>query len=40
VTADERAIMADRLGDSHPTPKAGMPGEQLKAEVSRRLKPQ
>ena len=40
LTAEEKAILDERLADFHPTPNAGIPAEQLKVEVSRRLKPQ
>jgi putative addiction module component (TIGR02574 family) len=39
LTADEKAVLDQRLADLHQDPDSGTPAEQLKAEVLRRLKP-
>ena len=39
LTAEEKAILEERLADFHPDPNSGIPPEQLKAEVSRHLNP-
>jgi len=39
LTAEERAILDQRLADFRSNPNSGIPAEQLKAKVSRRLKP-
>ena len=40
LTAEERAILDERLADFRQNPNAGIPAELLKGEVSRRLKSQ
>ena len=40
LTTEEKAILDERLADFRKNPDKGIPAEQLKAEVSRRLKPQ
>jgi len=37
LTAEEKAILDERLADFHRTPNSGIPAEQLKDDVSRRL---
>jgi len=39
LTAEEKAILDERLEDFRQNPNSGIPVEQLKGEVSRRLKP-
>jgi putative addiction module component (TIGR02574 family) len=39
LSADERLILEKRLEDFRRNPNSGIPAEQLKGEVSRRLKP-
>jgi putative addiction module component (TIGR02574 family) len=39
LTAEEKAILDERLEDFRKNPNSGIPAEQLKGEVSRRLKP-
>ena len=39
LTAEEKAILDDRLQNFRRDPNSGISAEQLKAEVSRRLKP-
>ena len=39
LTADEKAILEERLADFRRNPNSGVPAEQLKDEVSRRLTP-
>jgi putative addiction module component (TIGR02574 family) len=39
LTADEKAILDQRLADFRKAPSSGIPAEQLKEEVLRRLKP-
>ena len=38
LTAEEKAILDERLADFRRNPNSGIPAEQLKEEVSRRLK--
>ena len=40
LTAEEKAILDQRLADFRQNPNSGIPAEQLKDEVLRRLKPQ
>jgi putative addiction module component (TIGR02574 family) len=40
VTAEEKAILNQRIEDLRQNPNSGIPAEQLKDEVLRRLKPQ
>lgn len=40
LTAEEKAILDQRLADFGQNPNTGIPAEQLKDEVLRRLKPQ
>ncbi len=40
ITPEEKAILDERLADFRRNPNSGIRAEQLKAEVSRRLKPQ
>ncbi|PZR75260.1 MAG: hypothetical protein DLM73_05740 [Chthoniobacterales bacterium] len=40
LTSGERAILDERLVDFRQEPNAGIPAEQLKDEVLRRLRPQ
>jgi putative addiction module component (TIGR02574 family) len=40
LTAEEKAVLDQRLADFHQNPNSGIPAEQLKDEISRRLKPQ
>jgi len=40
LTTEERAILDERLTDFRVNPSSGIPAEQLKDEVLRRLKPQ
>jgi putative addiction module component (TIGR02574 family) len=40
LTAEEKAILDERLDDFRRNPNAGVPVDQLKSEVSRRLKSQ
>lgn len=40
LTADEKAILGQRLADFRQNPNSGIPADQLKDEVLRRLKPQ
>jgi putative addiction module component (TIGR02574 family) len=37
LTAEEKAILEERLADFRRNPNSGIPGEQLKAEVLQRL---
>jgi putative addiction module component (TIGR02574 family) len=39
LTAEEKAVLTERLKDFRHSPNSGTPAEQLKDEVSRRLKP-
>jgi putative addiction module component (TIGR02574 family) len=39
LTAEEKAILDERLENFRQNPNSGIPVEQLKGEVSRRLKP-
>jgi len=39
LTAEEKGILEERLVDFRRNPNSGTPGEQLRAEVSRRSKP-
>jgi putative addiction module component (TIGR02574 family) len=39
ITAEEKAVLDDRLEDFRRNPNSGTPGEQLKGEVLRRLRP-
>ena len=39
LTAEEKATLDERLEDFRQNPNSGIPVEQLKGEVSRRLKP-
>jgi putative addiction module component (TIGR02574 family) len=39
LTAEEKAILDERLEDFRQNPNSGIAAEQLKGEVSRRLKP-
>jgi putative addiction module component (TIGR02574 family) len=39
LTAEEKAILAERLEDFRRNPNLGTPAEQLKSEVLQRLKP-
>ena len=39
LTTEERAILDQRLADFRSNPNSGIPAEQLKAKVSRRVKP-
>lgn len=39
LTAEEKAILAERLEDFRRNPNSGTPAEQLKGEVLQRLKP-
>jgi putative addiction module component (TIGR02574 family) len=38
LTPEEKAILDERLADFRRNPDSGLPAEQLKAELSRRLK--
>jgi putative addiction module component (TIGR02574 family) len=38
LTAEEKAILDERLADFRRNPNSGLPAEQVKGEVSRRLK--
>jgi len=38
LTAEENAILVERLNDFRHNPNSGISGDQLKSEVSRRLK--
>lgn len=40
LTTEEKAILDERLADFRQHPNAGIPAEQVKDEVLRRLKPQ
>ena len=40
LTAEEKMILDQRLADFRQTPDSGIPADQLKDEVLRRLKPQ
>jgi putative addiction module component, TIGR02574 family len=40
LTPEEQAILDERLKDFHRNPNSGVPADQLKTEVSRRLNPQ
>jgi putative addiction module component (TIGR02574 family) len=40
LTAEEKAILDERLEDFRRNPDSGIPAEQLQNEVSQRLKPQ
>ncbi|HMG05830.1 MAG TPA: addiction module protein [Chthoniobacterales bacterium] len=40
LTAEERAVLDERLADFRQNPNSGTPAEQLKGEVLQRLKPQ
>ena len=40
LTAEEKAVLDERLADFRQNPNSGIPAEQLKDEVLRRLKPQ
>jgi putative addiction module component (TIGR02574 family) len=40
LTAEEKAVLDERLEDFRRNPNSGISAEQLKGEVSRRLKPQ
>jgi putative addiction module component (TIGR02574 family) len=40
LTAEEKTILDQRLADFRRTPDSGIPADQLKDEVLRRLKPQ
>ncbi len=40
LTAEEKAILDERLDDFRRKPNSGIPAEQLREEVSRRLKSQ
>jgi putative addiction module component (TIGR02574 family) len=37
LTSEEKAILEERLADFRRNPNSGLPADQLKAEVSRRL---
>jgi putative addiction module component (TIGR02574 family) len=39
LTGEEKAVLDQRLADFHQDPNSGIPAEQLKEEVLRRLKP-
>ena len=39
LTAEEKAILDERLTDFRPNPDSGIPAERLKDEIWRRLKP-
>ena len=40
LTSEEKAILNERLEDFRRNPDSGIPAEQLRDEVSKRLKPQ